>query len=157
MSSFSKNLAFILGLFELFLAAPQFYFNSSEKIIADHRLLPDEISQIWSLKVVYITCILYLGLQRLTYSFIKEKNVFAWLTLVLTHVIEIGFWWTLSLQSHFNVNNLSLSEILFDAISFKLPSSKHSFTVLIIVPIITLFFIVQGPGADIQASQKKNE
>ncbi len=94
-------------------------------------------------RLLYCAYILTLGLQRLTFGL--ESGAFgSWLCLIATHVVEMLLWWTLALDSGFNQENLTFSDVLRKAVSFQLP--PQCTILLLLVPLIVLFIVLSGPS-----------
>lgn len=132
----------ILGYFE-FLAVNLFFFSAEIDLLRKHPLLPSIIITDLRVKILYCAYILTLGLQRLTFAY-GNQSVGSWLCLVTTHAIECGLWWSLALSEEFNKNNLSVTELFVEAAQLKLPGGINTAIMLLIVPTLTMYFLING-------------
>jgi hypothetical protein len=96
--------------------------------------------------------ILALGLVRLTFGF-GDMSLKPWMMLVLTHVLEGAFWWTLALQPSFNKSGLTVAELASEAVVLKLPGGFQTMLQLIGVPFLIVIYLVLGP----KGSKKKQQ
>ena len=99
---------------------------------------------ITSVKHLYVTFILLLGLVRLTFGF-GDMGFLPWLALVVAHIVEGALWWVLALRPAFNTNNLSAIDLAKEALSLKLSGGFETALQLCGVPLLVIIFLVLGP------------
>lgn len=110
-------------------------------------------------KILYVTFILMLGLQRLTFA-TGDRGFWPWVCLVLTHVIESWFWWSLALQTNV-IGTQTIDSFLMDVLTFKIDRPNNNyFLLLIVVPSFVVMFFLAGwapPVLPVVEAQKKRD
>mmetsp|Transcript_2477 Transcript_2477/g.2438 ORF Transcript_2477/g.2438 Transcript_2477/m.2438 type:complete len:157 (-) Transcript_2477:130-600(-) len=139
-----RILSFLLGIFE-FISSITFYYNSIDRVENNERLTPIIIASNDIVKVLFCVYLITLGIQRLSWS-LGNGGILSWLLLLLTHLIEWFMWCYFATLSSFR-GDLSLNELIIEVITLKSIGGLHAFIVLILLPILILFFIIMGPGS----------
>lgn len=93
-----KYMVSFLGYIEIY-AAFNFWFDSNERLSNKFGIIPQIVIENNLVRFIYITFILMLGMQRLTWAHgITSSRItfYYWMNLVYAHGIETIFWWNLA-------------------------------------------------------------
>lgn len=152
MSAFvtaGRFICFLLGIFE-FISAVQFYFQS-EQTIEQNKLNPDILGTNEASKILFCTYLITLGIQRLSWA-LGNGGFIPWLLLLLTHLVEWGMWCGFAFLPRFRGDS-TLNELFHEVATLQSPGGPHAFVVLILLPVLILFFLLMGPS-QFQTKQK---
>ena len=138
-----RFLCLLLGIFEFF-SSINFYFNSEEIVTIKEKLTPLIIGTNLSTKILFCTYLITLGIQRIEWS-VSQGGFLQWILLLLTHTVEWLMWCSFAQLPKFR-GDLSLNELIYEVITLQSIGGLHAFIVLILLPILILFFIIMGPG-----------
>lgn len=103
-------------------------------------------------KALFVTYILTLGFQRLTFA-TGDRTFWPWVFLLLTHLIETWMWWTLGLEAGYMNGYAGTSEMLVDIVTMNHKKSPFAI-LLVLVPVIVGVFLVAGP--EVESAGSKN-
>jgi hypothetical protein len=147
-----RVICFLLGIFEFF-SAFQFYFHG-EQIVAVDKLNPGIIGTEEACKILFCTYIITLGIQRLSWA-LGNGGLLPWLFLLLTHLVEWGMWCAFAFLPRFRGDS-TLQELFQEVLTLQSPGGPHALVVLILLPVLILFFLLMGPSQfETNTSNKK--
>lgn len=152
MVSLSGGVALFLGFFEFWLVFKSEVLGDFSSL-NELQLFPPLFTHNREAHLLLCAFTMFLGLLRISWA-VSGKNVFSWLCIMFTHVIEATFLWNLALCPHFNTKGLALPDLAKDLITgtYNIPSTA----LLFLVPGFVLFFLVCGPGTKSSRKEKSS-
>jgi hypothetical protein len=154
-SSYGKQviriIIFLLGIYEFF--AVHSLWNQRDSLASSsHRfvlLKEDVITQHTPAFYLLLILYFYLGINRITWAlttqfFPAQNHFIVWLNLLLTHIAELVFFYSLALMPHFNPAGLGLTDLLPKVVSLEI-GNKNSRVSLLFVPFIIFLVLLHGP------------
>ena len=139
-----------LGLFEFF-AAWKFHFYTEDAINENVLLSTAFMSE--DVKVLFICYVITLGIARLSFVF-GEVNVFNWLALIGTHIVEALLWWRLMI-----IRGISSSKNIFETfqqlVFLELKGGALTSILLLGIPFLVVLFSTMEPQ-NFKKSKKSN-
>jgi len=148
---------FLLGLFEFMHLMKVITATDEEKLVASLRqtdIYPPAVVEDPAGRLYLCIFWFFLGLLRVSFALNPVRGVVPWLSLVLTHVGEGIFFWSLALLPHFNKENLSLPDLAQRVFQRDIGNPISS-VILMVVPILAILSLVHGPEAAVV--EKKNK
>lgn len=103
-----------------------------------------------STKALFVTYVLTLGFQRLTFA-TGNRTFWPWVFLLLTHVVEAWMWWTLGLEAGYMTGYLNVQDMVKDIATFN--HVKPFSFILLLVPAIVGLFLIAGPESEKKKKQ----
>lgn len=152
--AFIKYLIFAIGVFE-FLMVAKLLMGKPEELKKESPLYPPIFFEDFTVRCLLTLMTLFLGLVRVMWS--RGRNdVFSWLYIILTHIGEAVFFWTMAHQSHFNVENLPSDRLIEKIFKCQIGNNMSTF-ILSFVPFVVLLLIIHGPNLNKGENKKKSE
>jgi hypothetical protein len=144
ISGKARRLFFIMGTFEFYTAYK--FFTDAESFSGHGQMVDSSFATNPCVRMLFSVYMLTLGLQRLQWYYGTESshNMFQWLCLLLTHVVEAIMWWVFADAQGLlgrSLASVAVDEVplfLYDLVTLQTPVQLEHLALLIGVPVLCL-------------------